>query len=118
MIPTETSMNRCRATIHAGFRARNQNDNRQRNANIAISGFLQMKAIGEQADENDREHERDKIRSKLMRLERSDRRAEGRRDDAFDGERQRSAETRLHYDQSRDCRPISFGHLRQARDND
>src|SRR5207302_938699 len=26
--------------------------------------------------------------------------------------------TGLHHDQSRDCRPISFGHLHQARDDD
>ena len=101
----------------SGICSRNQNDDSQRNAGIAISGLLQTKAIGEQADENDRDKKCDQIRSKVMRLERSDRRAQGRRDDALDGERQRRAETRLHHDQSGNCCPISLGHLHQSRDD-
>src|SRR6266404_8469589 len=71
-----------------GICSRNQNNDRQGDTGISISGFLQPKAIGEQADENDRDKECDQIRSKVMRFDRSDRRAQGRRDYAFDGERQ------------------------------
>src|SRR5437764_15333807 len=95
----------------------NQNNDRQGDTGISISGLLQPKAKRKQADEKDREHEGGKICSEIICLERADRRAQGRSDYAFDGERQRSAETGLHYDQSRDCRPISFWHLYQARDD-
>ena len=62
MIPTETSMNRCRATIHAGF-VRGIKTMIVRVTLAAISGSLQTKAIRKQADEKDREHEGRKIRS-------------------------------------------------------
>jgi len=101
-----------------GICSRNQNNDRQSDTGISISGLLQPEAKRKQADEKNREHEGGKICSEIICLDCSDRRAQGCRDYAFDGERERGAETGLHHDQSRDCRPISFGHLHQARDDD
>jgi hypothetical protein len=88
-----------------GICSRNQDNDRQGDTGVPLSGLLQPKAIRKQADEKDREHEGGKICSEIICLDCSDRRAQGRSDYAFDGQRQRRAEAGLHYDQSRDCRP-------------
>jgi len=67
-----------------GICARNQNNDRQGDTGLSISGLLQTKAVRKQPNEKDREREGGKIRSEIICLDRSDRRAQGRSDYAFD----------------------------------
>jgi hypothetical protein len=66
MIPAEISMNRCKAAIHTGFARGIKTMIVRVTLGIPISGLVQPKAKQKVADEKDREHEGDKIRSEVI----------------------------------------------------
>jgi len=98
--------------------ARNQNDDGESNARVAICGLFQAKRERQQSNEKNRNRVRDQIRSKVICLHRSNRRTHGGSSDSLDRERQRCAEGGLHHNQGRDRGPLGLGHLHEPRDDD
>jgi len=100
------------------FRTRNENDDSERNARVAICGLLQSKRERQQSDEKNRNRVRDQICSKIISLERSRRCTNRRGNDSLDRERQRRAESGLHYNQGGNRGPVNLGHLHKPRHDD